>query len=207
MTNLNNQPFLVSMAQAAQQTGNFSDYQNLLQEQQTQFKDYLDKACRPDIPINNRFDFLSVAEYEICSIRLKYADKIRKTDMDFYHFWSMLIMDTRRYISTGINMLNFLKTCPLHLLTEPSKTFPEYRWMGSRRDLIEGLAALFHANVIRLRNGNPISFATFANFIGSFFGITFKNPYDEMRKVISRKRDKTAFLNKLIESITGKKLL
>jgi hypothetical protein len=206
MTNLSNQPFLLSMAQAAQQTGNFSDYQTLLNEQQTQFKDFLYETCKPDIPAPVRFEFLSHAEYEICSIRLKYADEIRKIDKDFYRFWSMLIVDTRRYISIGINILNFLTTCPPYLLTEPSKTFPEYRWMGSRIDLTEGLAALFLSNVIRLKDGKPVAFAPFSKFIGSFFGISFKNPHLEMQKVINRKKNQTPFLDRMIESIKGKNL-
>ena len=121
MTNLTNQPFLLSMIQAVQQTGNFDHYQILLKEQQTMFKRYLHDTCQPEIPLPKRFEFLSLAEYEICSIRLNYADKLRAADKIFYGFWAMLIVDTRRYIANSMNILHFLKTCPPHLLTAQGK--------------------------------------------------------------------------------------
>jgi len=204
MTDLVNQPFLLSMMQAAQQTGNFDDYQTLLKEQQTVFKRYLYDFCQPDVPLPKRFEFLSLAEYEVCSIRLNYAEKLRKTDMIFYGFWAMLIVDTRRYIANSMNVLHFQKTCPSHLLTEPGKPVPEYRWTGSRNDLLEGLAAIFHSKIITLKNGKPITFAAFAQFVGSFFGIIFTNPYDELRILLNRKKDPTPFLNRLIVGLKKK---
>ena len=204
MTELNNQPFLVSMAQAAQQTGNFEDYRTLLKEQHTLFKNFLDETCKPDTPAPARFDFLKQAEYEICCIRLYFADQIREHNQDFYMFWSKLIVDTRRFIDVGVETLEFLKNCPAHLIAEPAKTVSEYRWTGSHRDLIEVLAALFKMNVIQLKNGNPLEFTPFANFFGSIFGISYPNPNSEMSRVVNRKKDPTPFLNRMIDRLKAK---
>jgi hypothetical protein len=191
------------MREAVEQTDDLKGFETMLQEQQSAFKVYLYDCCHSETPAPRRFEFLQIADYHMCNIRLMCADSIREKGVHFYRFWSKLSVDTRRFISTGIKILDFQLNCPPHLLTEPTKTFPEYKWAGTKNDLTEGLVALHRTNVIRLRDGTPISFVLFAKFIGSFFGITYHNPHDDMRKVLNRKKETTPFLQRLIESMKG----
>jgi hypothetical protein len=62
MTNLTNQPFLLSLEQAVNQTGNFDDYQTMLQEHQILFRGYVQECCHPDIPAPKRFEFLKTVD-------------------------------------------------------------------------------------------------------------------------------------------------
>ena len=206
MTNLCSQPFLLSLRQEPETTCNTESYKTLLQKQQSAFMGYLRDCCNSEVSAIKRYEFLKTADHQLCSIRLKCAGKIRENSPDFYQFWGMLIVDTRRFISVGTTTLEFQRDCPPHMLAEPTKTFPEYKWLGSRNDLTEGLVALFLAGVIRLKDGKPVSFAAFAKYVGSFFGISYSNPHDDMKKILNRKKNQTPFLYRLIESIKGKSL-
>jgi hypothetical protein len=204
MDNLNSQPFFQSMKMATEQTGFTDGFKTLLQEQQNEFNDYLQACCHPGVPVPERYEFLQIADYAVCSIRLKYADKMRKHDFEFYHFWSILLADTRRFISIGLKSLDFQTRCPLHLLTTPTKTFPEYKWIGSRADLTEALAGVFHVDVIRLKDGRRLELVPFAQFIGSFFGITYENPHEDVRRVLRRKKHQTPFFHRVVERLKEK---
>jgi len=204
MDNLSQQPFLLSMKQAAKETGDWESYETMLQEQYSAFKAYLYESCSSDIPAPVRYEFLQSANYEICSIRLMYADKIRTNNAQFYRFWAMMIVDTRRYINAGIKTLDFLRKCPPYLVSNPAKTFPDYDWTASRNDLTEAMAGVFLADVIRLKNGKTPSFAMLIRFVGNFFGIDYKNPSQDFKVVIDRKRNQTPFLERLIVSIKDK---
>ena len=204
MENLSKQPFLLSMKQATEQTEDFKGYETLLQAQQDAFKEYLYESCHSAIPAQQRYEFLQTAEYEVCHIRLMCADKIRKNNIQFYHFWAMMIVDTRRYINVGIKSLEFQRKCPPHMLVEPSHTFPDYKWISNRIDLSECLVGLYLTDVIRLKDGRRPPFALFAKFVGNFFGIAYPEPHDDMRKVLNRKKNSTPFLYRIIESIKSK---
>ena len=204
MEDLSKQPFLLSMKQAAEQTGDWQGYETLLQAQFCAFKEYLHDSCHSDIPAQKRYEFLQTADYEMCHIRLLYADKIRANNAQFYHFWAMMIVDTRRYINVGIKTLEFLQKCPAHMLSDPAKTFPDYKWTAKRRDLTEALAGIYLVDVIRLKDGSRPSFAMFAKFIGNFFEIEYKNPNVEMDKVVKQKKTQTPFLESIIACIKGK---
>jgi hypothetical protein len=204
MKKLNSHPFLLSLRQEITPADNLQAHKSLLYRQQKHFKDYVEECCVPDISAPVRFEFLKLANYELCSIRLQYADTVRESDAGFYHFWSMMIVDTRRFLSVGIDTINFQMICPPHLLTASTPTFPAYKWTGSRADLTEGLAALYQADVIRQKDGSRVPFALFANFVGRFFGITYSNPRVEMQKVINRKKNPTPFLSRLISCLKEK---
>ena len=204
MTNLNDQPFLFSMKREMEQISDLEGHKTLLQAQQSAFKTYLSECCHSEIPAPERFEFLSIADYEVCSLRLLYTDKIRENNDGFYRFWSILLADTRRFISAGIKTLEFQISCPAYLLTKPTPTFPSFTWTGTRTDLMEALVGIYLAGVIRLKNGARPSFTLFVNFIGHFFGITYKHPSDEMRKVLGRKRDQTPFFHRVIKCMKDK---
>jgi hypothetical protein len=204
MDNLCKQPFLLSLKEAAKQTGGFPVYETLLQEHQSAFQDYLYESCQSNIPAPKRYYFLKNADYQLSRLRLMYGDKIKKRDVDFFRFWSMLIMDTRWYINIGVETLKFQADCPAHMLTEPSQTFPAYRWTASRNDLTEAITGFFQADVIRLHDGSRTSFVPFAKSIGNFFGITYSNPHEEMRKILNRKKHQTPFFSRIIERLKGK---
>jgi hypothetical protein len=206
MENLHKQPFLLSMKQAVDETGDLDAYKTLLHEQQSAFKEYLNDSCHSDIPAPIRYQFLQSVDYEVCSIRLMCADKIRANDAFFYRFWAMMIVDTRRYINAGIKTLEFLRKCPPHILSNPAKTFPDYTWTANRNDMTEVLAGIFLTDVIRLKNGKTPSFAMLARFVGNFFGIDYSHPSQDFKIVIDRKRNQTPFLHRLIESIRNKNI-
>jgi hypothetical protein len=139
MLNLCSQPFLLSLRHAAQQTDNLDDFETVLLEKQYEFKKYLDDFYHSEKNATHRFEFLKTADYQLCSIRLMCADKMMEKDERFHRFWSKLILDTRRYIAIGIDTLNFQKNYPEDYATEAPKTFPAYKWTGSRNDLTEAM--------------------------------------------------------------------
>jgi hypothetical protein len=204
MEDLSKQPFLLSMKQAVEKTGDLDAYETLLQEQQDAFMEYLDEHFNSEMPAPKRFHFLKRVEYEMCSIREIDADKIMGNDENFYRFWTMMIADTLRFIAIGVKTLEFQRECPAHMLAEPSQTYPSFNWKGSRNDLTEATVGIYQADVIRLNDGSRPSFALFSKFIGDFFGITYKNPYAELRKVLDRKRNQTPFLHRIIECLKKK---
>jgi len=57
MTSMSNQPFLLSLAQAANQKGNYKVYRTLLHDQQNQFKDYVNDYFDADMSARNLFLF------------------------------------------------------------------------------------------------------------------------------------------------------
>ena len=204
MENLSKHPFLLSLKEAVEQTGDWQDYETMLHERQSAFKEYLYDSCHAEKSAEIRYEFLKTADYEVCRIRLMCADKIRAKNADFYHQWAKLIVDTRRYIFIGLKTLDFLATCPSHMLSEPLHTFPENKWTAAKNDLTEALVGIFETDVIRLKDGRRMSFALFAQFVGNFFGIEYNHPYVEMQKVFNRKKNQTPFLERLIASIKGK---
>ena len=204
MENVRKHPFLLSMRLAVSHTGDFERFKTLLLEQHDAFKEYLDEWFYSEKPAPKRFHFLKRAEYELCRLRDEEAEKIRETDEIFYRFWAMKIDDTLRFIATGVETLIFQSNCPAHMLIEASQTFPEYKWMATRTDLSEAIAGIFQVDVIRLKDGSRPSFVPFAKFIGSFFGISYNNPHDDLRKILNRKKNQTPFLNRIIERLKGK---
>jgi len=206
MTNLSNQPFLLSLKQATKQICDYQDdYEIVLQEQQDEFKEYVQNYFNSDVAAPKRFQFLKTADYKLERIHLMYADAIRENNTDFYRFWSMLITDTRRFISIGIDTLNFQAICPAHMLTdEHARKFPLCNWTAQRSDLMEAIVGFFQADIIRLQDGSRPSFALFAKEIGSIFGITYNNPHFEMRKILNRKREQTPFMNRIIAGLKDK---
>lgn len=201
MTDLCNQPFLLSLHQGITPTDNPEARKTILRGQHRAFKNYVEERCSSEVSAPKRFQFLKRVDYELCSIRLQYADAVRSGDVGFYHFWSMLIVDMRRFLRIGVDTLYFQRDCPPHLLSAPTPIFPAYKWMGTRNDLTEGLAAIFQTDVIRLKDGSRISFAVFAKFIGSFFGIAYSNPHGEMQRILNRKKNRTPFLNRMIDCL------
>jgi len=204
MINLCSQPFLLSLQQSAQQKDNHQDYEVLLQEQQNEFKEYVQNCFDSEMAAPKRFQFLRRADYELDSIHLRYAGNIEENNANFYRFWSMLIVDTRRFIAIGVDTLNFQAICPAHMLPEAVQSFPSCNWTAQRSDLMEAIVGFFQADCIRLQDGSRPSFALFAKAIGNVFGITFNHPHDEMRKILNRKREQTPFFNRIIASIKNK---
>ena len=144
--------------------------------------------------------FLNEADFELRRIHQKHSEKIREADAVFFSFWSAMIDDMRQYIAIGIKTLEFQQNCPPHMLVDEAnaQSFPLYAWTTGRANLMEIIVALHHTDVIRQLDGKRPAFADFAKEIGGLFGVTFKYPNDEMRKIISRKKNKTPFLNKVI---------
>lgn len=204
MIHLNIQPFLLSLRQDLTHTSHFEGHKTMLYGHQSAFKEYVQNCCDAETPMDKRFEFLKQADYELCSIRLLHADRFRKHDIDFYRYWSMMIVDTRRFLSIGLETIKFLTICPKHLLGERPQTLPTYQWTGTRNDLTEAIVGVYQADVIRMKDGSRPSFALFAKFIGGLFGITYKYPQDDFRKIMSRKKNPTPFLNRMINSIKDK---
>ena len=63
MVDLGRQPFLLSLRQAVDETGDLSGYETLLHEQYSAFKVYLREICNSDIPAQKRYEFLQTADY------------------------------------------------------------------------------------------------------------------------------------------------
>ena len=206
MVNMRNQPFLMSLQREAGQTGDFEDFKTLLLEQQNAFKEFLYDHCHSKISVELRYEFLKTADYEICSIRLMCADKIRENDAVFFRFWSNLTMDTRRYINIGVKTLEFLTTCPVHMLKEPSKTFPDFEWTANKIDLSEVLVGIYQIDVIRSIDGSRPSFEHFVQYFGNVFGISYDYLYTDARRVINRKKSQTPFLLRVIAAIKSKRI-
>ena len=206
MIHLSSQPFLLSLRRITAPGNDLESYQSLLKEQQSAFKLYLEACCHSDIPAPARYEFLKNADYELCSIRMMNADAIREKDFSFYRFWSMMIVDTRRFISVGIKTLDFQRKCPAHMLAETHDTFPPCKWISSKVDLSEAMVGLFQVDAIRLQDGSRPPFALFVKIIGGFFGITYDNPYKDIGRVINRKKDYAPFLHRMIECLKDKKI-
>jgi hypothetical protein len=204
MKNLINQPFLLSMRGAVEQTGNFDGYAVQLLEKQFAFKEYLYECYHADIPVQERHECLEDAKYEMCSIRLMCADTIRKHNPGLYQLWTKLVIDTLRFITVSIDKLEFYRKCPKHLFVAPSKTFPMYKWDTERINLSELIVGVYNAEVVKLLDGSLPDFDPFAKSVGNFFGITYNRPQDDLRAVVQRKKSKTPFLLRLIEGINRK---
>ena len=206
MLNIKNQPFLLSLQQEAGQTGDSEGFKTLLLEQQNSFKIYLDDCSHADISIEKRYEFLKTAEYELCHIQMMLSDKISANDAVYFRFWSNLAMDTQRYINIGIQTLEFMTTCPEHMLNEPSKTFSDYEWIAQKIDLAEVAVGLYQADVFRLINGKRPSFAKFLKSFADFFGISYVNIYHQAARVVDRKKNQTPFLLRVIAAIKSNRI-
>jgi len=205
MTDFSNQPFFSLLEQAANQTVDLRDFEQLLKEQQSLFKEDLKNRFFSGLSAPKRFYFLSNVDNDLCRIHHEFADKIRDADADFYRFWAMLIDDTRHFVVVSLKTLKFQAKCPDHMLAdEHARTFPICNWTGKRSDLMEAIAGIYQADVIRLQDGKRPSFAVFAKEIGNVFGVTFSNPHLEMRKILNRKRDPTPFFNSIIDGLKDK---
>jgi hypothetical protein len=204
MKNLINQPFLLSMRGAVEQTGNFDTYQVQLLEKQDAFREYLYECCHSDKPVQERHAYLKDAKYEMCRIRLMCADKIRERNPGLYRFWTMLIIDTLRFITVGIEKLDFYRKCPKHLLSAPSNMFPIFLWDADRINFSELLVGIYNADVVKQQDGSHLDFDPFAKSFGNVFGITYNRPQDDLRAVLQRKKSKTPFLLRLIDGINKK---
>ena len=152
---------------------------------------------------DKRFYFLKTIEAGLYEIHQDYADTIRVGNVHFYHFWIKMIDDARRHIKIGLDVLEYQRKCPAHLLVDEEKTqrVPLCNWTAQRVDLMETIVGVYQADVVRLKDGSRPSFAVFAKEIGGVFGITFNRPNDEMKKIISRKKNKTPFLSRLISDM------
>ena len=204
MIHLSRQPFLLSLRQEVAQTSQLEGHRALLYAQQGDFKEYVSGCCEAEIPVFHRFRFLKLADYELGSIRLYYAERVRKRDVDYYRCWSMLITDTQRFIAVCVETVNFQTTCPVHLI-EIAQPSPTYHWIGQRVDLSETMVGIYQTDLIRMADGRRPSFAHFAKCIGGMFGVPYETPYDDFRKVVNRKRNPAPFLQKMIDGIKGKK--
>ena len=206
MTNINNKPFLLTLEQAATQTGDYRAFEALLKEQKRDFKEYVKEYFFSDLSAHKRFYFLKSIEDELYEIHQNFADAIRDSDERFYHFWLKMIDDTRRHIKIGIDVVKYQRKCPPHLLVdaEKTRTFPLCNWTAQRADLMEAIVGLYYADVVRLQDGSRPSFAVFAKEFGELFGITFQRPHDEMQRIINRKKNKTPFLSRLISDLNRK---
>jgi hypothetical protein len=204
MKNLINQPFLLSMRGAVDQTGNFDFYEVQLLEKQFAFKEYLYDCCHSDKPLQERHDFLKDAKYEMDSIRLMCADKIRERNPGLYRFWTTLVIDTLYFITAGIDKLEFYRRCPKHLLVVPSKACPIFLWDTERINFSELMVGIFNAGVVKQHDGSRFDFDPFARSFGNVFGMTYNRPQDDLRAVLQRKKSKTPFLLRLIEGINKK---
>ena len=143
---------------------------------------------------HKRFYFLKTIEAGLYEIHKDYASALRGGNVHFYHFWVKMIDDTRRFIKIGLDVLEYQRKCPAHLLVdeEKTRTFPICQWTAQRSDLMEAIVGLYHADIIRMQDGSRPSFMVFAKEIGNVFGVTFNYPHDEMRKIINRKKKSNA---------------
>jgi len=205
MEDLCNQPFLLLLRQAVEQTGDFQGYETLLQERQSAFKEYVYEYYSSEMPAPKRFYFLKRADYEVCIIRQKYSKKIKEKDENFYQFWEMMIDDTLRFISIGVDTLEFQRKCPAHMLTETVQSFPACIWTAHKIDLMEAMVGLHQIDAIRLQDGSRPSFPLFVQSIGNIFGITFDDPKKEAHKVLTRKKNPTPFFERIITVLKNKK--
>ena len=206
MTNLCVYPFLSSLAEVAQQTGDYQQYEALLLEQQNSFDEGISEYFKSSKIASTRFFCLRIAYEELYQIQKTYGEKIKENNADFHRFWSELIESTRRFIVVSVETLRFQRKCPPHMLEDDDEqlTFPLCNWTAQRTDLMEIIVGIYQADIIRMPDGSRPSFTHFTRAIGHVFGITFKNPHDEMRKILNRKKNQTPFLNRVIAAIRGK---
>jgi hypothetical protein len=204
MENLRKQPFLLSMQQAVNQTSDLEGYRTLLSEQQDAFKEYLDEHFNSEKPAPKRFRFLKRAEYELCRIREKDADKIMENDEIFYRFWVMIIEDTLRFILIGTKSLEFQSNCPAHMLSEPVQSFPACIWSVNKIDLMELMVGVYQIDAIRLQDGSRPSFPLFVQAVGNVFGIEFDDPKKEAHRVVTRKKNPTPFFDRIVTLLKNK---
>ena len=113
------------MQQTAEQIDNFEGYEAFMLAQQGDFKEYLSDSYNSDISIHKRYEFLQTVDYELCSLRLMYANKIKENDVVHFRFWNSLILDTRKYVQIGIKTLDFQRKCPEHMVVaQPALRYP-----------------------------------------------------------------------------------
>ena len=76
----------------------------------------------------------------------------------------------------------------------------------SKRDLIELVSALFAAQAIVDSDGNPVSFIQITQHLGNVVNIHFPNntAYNEREYIRSVKRNTTAFISQLANSLVEK---
>jgi hypothetical protein len=201
MIDICGQPFLLSLEQAKNQTNNFDSCMVSLQKHQKQFKIFLQEHIYSGEPAPNRFHFLHNANSELCYIRSMYGNYIKKTNPVFFEQWKLLINDARRHVCDGIKMLDFQRKCPAHMLSESATPLPIFTWTVNQVDLGEVLVGIHRADVVRLQDGSCPPFPLFAKNVGNAFGINFKNPSEIYERVVSRKKNQTPFLNRIIYCI------
>ena len=205
MEHISKQPFLLSLQQAVEQTGDWQVFGTVLQEQQSAFKEYMCSHFNSNLPAPKRYHFLKIADYLLNKISKKHGGQIKEINEQFYTFWSFLIDDARSYVQIGIETLKFQTKCPAHMLSEPVQSFPACIWTAKKIDLSEVLVGIYHIDAIRLQDGSRPSYPLFAQSIGNVFGITFDEPKKEANRVLSRKKNPTPFFERIIAVLKNKK--
>ena len=93
---------------------------------------------------------MKTADDKLDRKHLKYADHLNENNPDFYRFWSLLISDTRKFVTNGIDTLVFQAKSPVFMLAEPKQAhaFLPCKWTAQRSDLMEAITSIYQADVI-----------------------------------------------------------
>jgi hypothetical protein len=82
-------------------------------------------------PASKRFHILKNVKSELSNIRSMYGGRIRENHPVLFEKWILLIKDTKRCISDGIEMLQFQTKCPAIMPAkpeEPEEALPIFVW-------------------------------------------------------------------------------
>jgi hypothetical protein len=205
MEDIVSHPFLLSLKQTANQPDEHPGVRTLLEEQQTDFKEYVCKQYNStNVPAPVRFKFLKIAKYLLNKIRKRFASQVKEQNAHFYEFWAWLIDDACDYINIGVDTLEFQARCPAHLLAEPVQAFPACIWTAQKVDLYEATLGIYIVDAVRLQDGSRPSFPLFAQAIFSVFGMDF-DPKKAAQRVLDRIKSPTPFFERIIAVLKNKK--
>jgi hypothetical protein len=192
------------LEQAKNQTNKFESYVSSLREHQKQFKVLLQEYIYSEEPAPKRFHILKNIKSGLSNIRSMHGGWIRENHPVLFEKWALMIKDTRRCISNGIEMLQFQTTCPAQMLSDPIEPLSDFHWTVNHVDFGEILVGIHHADAVRLQDGSSPSFALLTKIVGKNFGLRIDDPRELYRRVVTRKKNQTPFLNRMIYHIKNK---
>ncbi len=80
----------------------------------------------------------------------------------------------------------------------PERHSPLAKWIGTISELLEMAVSVHCAGKIAKPTGEPMAYSDVVTLIENVFGLQISRPYERKSKLLSRKKDETPFLHKLI---------
>ena len=152
----------------------------------------LHNYCRTEKNIAERTRSLDYARSELLVAELGIAESDP----------TKLILKTIRsavyFIECEMRIITMELEHPERFISFSDGSGPLARWNGTIAELLEYTIPLQIAGRLSANSGEPLSYTDAVKLVEQIFGITISSPYDRKTKLLSRKKNDTPFLDKML---------